>query len=193
VAARQQVLVYGEYTQDAGSTLDIQPSGQFVILQDNSIEGLHKSTTATYVSATGSAGAVNTAQTVLSRTLPANSLRQVGDRLRVRAYFLTDGGAGIDCSIKLGPLASEVLVSNITHTGAGTFDVVETWLHYIDDTHANLIEQYPGGGGLGALTAINVAGFDWDANQSIIITQSASASNFITVYGMFVDIMPKGI
>ena len=37
VPARQQVLVYGSYEIEAGAVLDIQPSGELVILQDHSL------------------------------------------------------------------------------------------------------------------------------------------------------------
>ncbi|MGR3292506.1 MAG: hypothetical protein ACUZ9M_00655 [Candidatus Scalindua sp.] len=148
--------------------------------------------TATFVSGTGIAGTANTAQTVVTRILPANSLTQLGDRIRIRTWFFADAGAGIECTTSVGPAGSEVEVGDITHTGGGSFMLTEVWLHYIDDTHANIIEQ-EGGGTIGDKSATNVVGFNWDAEQNLIIAQNQVAGNFITVFGIFVDIFPKGI
>ena len=148
-------------------------------------------TDTTYVSATGASGTANTAMTVLTRVLPANSLKAVGDRLRVRTWFVAQSGPSINTITALGPSSSEVSIGDVTHTGGAAFDLTESWLHYIDNTHANLIEQ-EAGAGIGNLTGVNLSGFTWDAEQDIIITQSAVAAQFITVYGVFVDIFPNG-
>lgn len=152
--------------------------------------GGHLSTTATYVSSTGTAGTANTAMTVLTRTLAANVMTQVGDRLRIRTYFFANTASPIVAATKVGPAASEVTTADVSHSGGSASGLTECWLHYIDNTHANIIEQEVGA--LGALTAINVAGFTWNAQQNIIITQTAVAGNYITVYGVFVDVLPKG-
>jgi len=152
-------------------------------------EGGHTSNAATYVSGTGTAGTANTAMTVLTRTLAANTLTQLGDRMRIRVYFFAAGAAPITVTGKVGPTGSETSCCDVTHTGGAASGLVETWMHYIDNTHANIIEQEVGS--LGALTAVNVAGFTWNASQNVIITQSATAANYITVYGVFVDVFPK--
>jgi hypothetical protein len=153
--------------------------------------GAHQSTSSTYVSGTGTAGTANTAMTVLTRTLKANVLTQVGDRLRIRCYFFANSAAPIIGTVKLGPAASEVTVANITHSGGALSALVECWLHYIDSTHCNIIEQEVGA--LGSLTAVNVAGFTWNAQQNIIFTQNQVGGNFTTVYGLFVDYLPLGV
>lgn len=154
-------------------------------------EGAHTSNAATYVSGTGTAGTANTAQTVKTQTIAANTLTQVGDRMRVRIYFFANTAAPIVATGKIGPAASEVTVCNITHSGASAPDLIECWIHYIDNTHANIIEQELGA--LGAISAVNVAGFTWNASQNLIVTQNAVAGNFITVFGIFVDVMPKAV
>jgi hypothetical protein len=151
----------------------------------------YRASTATYVSGTGTAGSNNNAQTVITRTLPANTLTQLGDRLRIRCYWIGDTGGAITGSIKVGPSGAEVLAGHTTDAGLATFQLIETWLHYIDNTHANIIEQEVGA--LGVVSAVNVAGFDWDSSQDIIITQDAAADNRIIVYFVGVDIVPKGV
>jgi len=154
-------------------------------------EGAHTSNAATYVSGTGTAGTANTAMTVKTQTLAANTLTQLGDRVRIRVYFFAAGAAPITAAGKVGPAGSEVTCCDVTHTGGTASGLVETWMHYIDNTHANIIEQEVGA--LGAITAINVAGFTWNASQNVIVTQSATAANYITVYGIFVDVFPKAV
>ena len=152
-------------------------------------EGAHTSNAATYVSGTGTAGTANTAMTVLTRTLAANTLTQLGDRMRIRVYFFANSASPIVAAGNVGPAASEVLACDTTHSGGSASGLVECWMHYIDNTHANIIEQETGA--LGSVTAINVAGFTWNASQNVIITQTGVAGNFITVYGVFVDVFPK--
>lgn len=152
--------------------------------------GVHASTDITYISGTGTEGSDETAQTVKSLTLPANTLTQVGDRMRVQAYWRGDTGAAITGTIKLGPAAAEVSIADITDAGGATLFGSEAWLHYIDNTHTNIMEQEAGA--LGALSAANKDGFTWNAEQLIIVTQNAIAFNHIVVYALIVDVFPKG-
>mgnify|MGYP001565766417 CR=1 FL=1 len=149
--------------------------------------GLHHSKACTYISGTGTAGADGTAQAVKTVTLPANSLTQVGDRLRIRMYWAGDTGAPITGTTTL----NTVTVANTTDSGTTSLQLTETWLHYIDNTHANIIEQEVGV--LGMLSAVNVAGFDWDSDQDIVLSQDMVALNHIIVYALIVDVMPKGV
>lgn len=153
--------------------------------------GIHQSTTMTYISGTGTAGIDGSAMTVKSVALPANTLTQVGDRMRVRMYWTGDNGSPVTGSTSVGPAGSEVLVSHTTDGGAATLQLNETWLHYIDNTHANIIENEAGA--LGALSAPNVAGFTWNAAQVIIFTQDNVANNHCILYAMIVDVFPKGV
>ena len=118
-------------------------------------------------------------------------LTQVGDRLRIRCYFFANAASPIIATGKVGPAASEVTVAAITHSGGTSSGLWEVWMHYIDNTHANVIEQI--GGTLGPNTVVNEAGYTWNATQNILVTQNAVAGNFITVYGIFVDYLPKGV
>lgn len=153
-------------------------------------DGAHLSTATTYISGTGTVGTSGTAMTVISRTLAANSLTQVGDRTRIRAYFFANSAAPIVASVVVGISGSGVTTSHTTHSGAGASGLNECWLHYIDATHANIIEQEQGM--LGVLSAPNVAGFSWTSAQEIAIKQDGVGGNFLTVYGVVVDILPKG-
>lgn len=157
----------------------------------DAIRGFHRSTTITFISGVGEAGIDNTAMTIKTVVLLANTLTQIGDRLRVRTYWTGDTGTPVTGSVKLGPAGSEVLISHTTDGGAATLQLNESWLHYIDDTHANIIENEAGA--LGSLSAPNVAGFDWDANQNIIFTQDKIANNHCILFALIIDIFPKGI
>jgi len=153
--------------------------------------GIHQSLSITYIDGTGTAGADNTAQTVKTVTLPANTMTQVGDRIRIRTYWRGDTGTAITGTNKLGPAGSEVSISDTTDLGGSTLQVNEAWLHYIDNTHANIIENEAGG--VGALSAPNVAGFTWNASQDIIFTQSAAVNNHCVLFALIVDRFPKGV
>lgn len=141
---------------------------------------------ASYISGTGTAGVDNTAQTVVTVTVPANTLTQVGDRLRVRCYWRGDTGTPVTGSCSL----NTVLISHTTDGGAATLQLNEVYLHYIDDTHANIIEDELGA--LGALSAVNVSGFSWSSSQDITLAQDQIVNNHIVVFAVIVDIFPKG-
>lgn len=152
---------------------------------------MHRSTPSTYISGTGTAGADNTAQTVKSVSLAANTMTQVGDRLRVRVFWRGDTGTPITATLKVGPSGAEVTVASGTDAGGVSLFEAEAWLHYIDNTHANVIET----GAIPATrpnSAANVAGFTWDAAQVILVAQDAIANNHVVVYAIIVDLMPKG-
>lgn len=172
------------YPDNAGSLHYLNDAG----LNFN-LSHTHRTLSITYISGTGTAGADNTAQTVKSLTLPANSMTQVGDRLKIQVFWTGDTGAAITGTLKVGPAASEVTVAATTDAGGTSLQVSTALLHYIDNTHANVLEEE--GGTLGNNSAVNVAGFTWDASQNILFTQDAIANNHIIVYEMVVDSMPK--
>ena len=145
----------------------------------------------TYISGTGTAGTDATAMTLKSCALPANTLTQVNDRMRVRSYWKGDTGTPVTGSTKVGPAGSEVLVSDTTDSGGTTLQINEAWLHYIDNTHANIIENE--GGALGSVSAVNVAGFTWNAAQVVIFTQSNAANNHCVLFALIIDIFPAGV
>jgi len=142
----------------------------------------------TYISGTGTAGADGTAQTVKTVSLTANSLTQVGDRLRIRVYWRGDTGAPITATVQV----NSVTVSAATDSGTSSYFVTECYLHYIDSTHANILENgsYPA---TGANTAANVAGFAWTSAQNIDVLQNNVVENHIVVLAVIVDIFPKGV
>lgn len=147
----------------------------------------HQSNNATYVSGSGTSGTANTAMTVITRSIDADALSIVGDRMRIRIYFFKSIGSPMDVTVALNgvPISDVTLIGGPNSPG-----LAECWLHYIDNTHSNIIEQEPG---VGNLTATNVAGFSWNTSMNITVSQNAIASNFITVYGVFVDVLPNVI
>jgi hypothetical protein len=154
----------------------------------------HRSTVGTYISGTGTAGIDNTAMTVYSSIFPANVLSQVGDRMRIRTYFNSDAGGSIVAGTWIGASATSPLVgvnvAHTTHAGGAALGLTECWLHYIDSTHGNIIENEEGA--LGMLSAANVAGFAWNQQQTIRFTQSAVSAKHLTLYAQIVDVLPKG-
>jgi hypothetical protein len=149
--------------------------------------GLHHSKACTYISGTGTAGADGTAQDVKTVTLPANTLLQVGDRVRLRIYWSGDTGSPITATISV----NTVPISHTTDIGGASLFINEAYIHYIDNTHGNIIETEEGA--LGALSAPNVSGFDWDSDQTIAVSQDNVANNHIIVYALIVDVFPKGV
>jgi len=117
--------------------------------------------------------------------MPANTLRQNGDRVRIRVYLFSAVAASITITVKV----NGVSVAAFGVATPSIPDVIECYLHYIDDTHANILENEITG--IGALSAVNVAGFAFTSNQNITIEQTAVVNNFATIYGVFVDVLPK--
>ncbi|KKN74868.1 hypothetical protein LCGC14_0386170 [marine sediment metagenome] len=142
----------------------------------------------TFVSGTGAAGSDNTAQDVKTVVVPAGTLTQVNDRLRIRIYWTGDTGAAVTATTKL----NGVTVAASVDVGAAALFINECWIHYIDNTHANIIEHgtFPA---TGASSAINSAGFDWSSDQNVVVSQDQIANNHIIVYGIFLDVHPLGI
>ena len=139
-----------------------------------------------YVSGTGIAGVDNTAQIVQTVALAANTLTQVGDRVRVRVYWQGTSGSPI-----IGALAlNGVAIAAQTDSGAGKFQVSEAWLHYIDATHANIISMNAGTLDL-VISGANVAGFNWAGSQDITLSQNQISNNHIIVFFMAADIFHK--
>lgn len=139
-----------------------------------------------HVTGTGTAGVDNTAQDVVTIVVAANTLTQVGDRIRIRCFWTGDTGGGVTGTTKL----NSVTLTSGTDSGGTTFQEQQAYLHYVDDTHANII-AYVNGVLDTSISAANVSGFDWDADQNFIISQNAVANNHIIVYFFAADIFPK--
>jgi hypothetical protein len=139
-----------------------------------------------YVSGTGTAGADNTAQAVVTIVLPANSMQRNGDRIRVRAYWRGDDGGPITGT----DTVNGVTIASTTDGGGATFQVTEAWLHYVDATHANIISM-AGGAINTTISAANVDGFNWAADQNIVVSQDAVLGNHIVVFFLAADIFPR--
>lgn len=134
-----------------------------------------------YISGTGTAGADNTAQTVKTIVIPANTLTQVGDRIIISFYLQPDTGTAVVVTLTVNGVSC-VSFSTGTGTATMTRDVI---LEYLDATHAN-ITTTPG-------AAPNMAGFDWTVDQDIDVDQSAVSNNHITVFSIVGMVYPKGV
>ncbi len=132
-------MAFGGYALKDGTT-GLVTSDQLPVLSA-STQGPHRSTPATYISGTGTAGTDNTAMTLKTVVFSANTLTQVGDRMRIRSYFAATAGAADTGTTSINSVA----VADTAVSGT-SLAVTECWLHYIDATHANIIES--GGGPL---------------------------------------------
>ena len=149
-------------------------------------DGISKTLPTNFISGAGVEGVDDTAQVVQSIVVPANTLREVGDRLRVHTFWRGDGGASVTGSLTL----NGVLVAETTGSGQSTPHISEAWLSYVDPTHANLI-SYEDGVAVEALTQENVAGFDWANEQTLALAQSQSGNNHIKLFSLVGDVYPK--
>ena len=137
------------------------------------------------VSATGISGAANTAQTLATIPLPKNTLYALGDRLNIRCTWRFSGGGPITGTIGV----NGVTVGSMSAIGGSANRVLDTFIQYVSPTTANIV---PTGNGLlnESLMAVNLPGFTWTAPQSITFSQSATVSNFLTLYFLAADIYP---
>ena len=150
------------------------------------LRGVASPLSTNYASGTGTAGTDATAMDVKTIVLAANSMRELGDRIRVRSYWKGDTGAAVTGTVKV----NGVTVAHTTDGGGATLQVNEAWLHYVDNTHANIIENEAGA--LGSASAVNVSGFDFSAAQNIVISQNLIANNHIVVYFLAADVFHLG-
>lgn len=136
----------------------------------------------TYVGA-AIVGTDNTAMDLITRVLPANSLVKLGDRIRIRAYFSATAGSNISGHLTI----NGVSVSETTLNGTD-IRVAEAWVHYIDATHANILES-GSTPNVGGMSAINVAGFNWANAQNITFHQTQTSNQHLELYCLFIDLM----
>ena len=134
------------------------------------------------------AGADGTAQVVVTLAVAANTMTQVGDRIRVRCYWIGDTGTPITGTLAV----NGVTVGASTDGGGATVQYAEAWLHYRDATHANIMSSNTSGFDT-SISAINVAGFNWAAQQNVTIPQNNVANNHIIVTFLAVDLFPKAL
>ena len=146
-----------------------------------------------YIDGTGTAGADNTAQTVKTIAIPANTLTQVGDRVTIRIIYRPDTGTAMTPSVTVNGVA----LGSATTGTAASYQMFDITLEYIDSTHANVI--IIGTASNGALsmgttgTTPNVAGFDWTASQDVDLDQNAISNNHLVVTSMTGTVYPKGV
>lgn len=146
-----------------------------------------------YISGTGTAGADNTAQTVKTISVPANTLTQVGDQLHIRIFWRADTGTGVIGTITLNGVSVGFTTSGtITETS-----FLDTYLSYVDSTHANIRAfGRASGGGFNYNSTVsveNTAGFDWTIAQDLDFDQSAVLANHAVVFEMVGTVYPKGV
>jgi len=141
-----------------------------------------------YVSGTGTAGVDNTAQTVKSITLKANSLNAVGRRIRISLLYASVGaGAGLWATQLNG------VVFDLSQTAAAGRTLEQVFeISYVDNTHANIINKGISGyntaaGFFGTQAQVNIAGFNFAVDQTLAVTQTQVASYHLTVYEIVVE------
>lgn len=135
-----------------------------------------------YVDGTGTAGVDNTAQTVKTIVVPANTLTQVGDWLELRVTWRPDTGTALTFT---GTLNGVTLATGTSATGAVILTSSIT-LYYVDSTHANVVPGANNG-------TANLAGLDWTAAQDFDWDQNLIANNHIVVYSIVSTVCPKGV
>lgn len=140
----------------------------------------------TFVSDVGVAGVDNTAQTVSTIVIPANTLTRLGDRMRVQMFWRGDTGGAVTGTLAVNTVA----VASTTDGGAATPQVTEGWLHYVDNTHAHIISMVNGVVSTTA-SSFNAAGFSWSADQNLDGAQDAVANNHIVVFTLVADAFLK--
>ena len=126
------------------------------------------------------------AMDVKSIAIPAGSINAQGERIRLRCYWIGGAGATITGTMKF----NGVTVCTNNDMGVSDIKVLEAWLHYVDNTHANII-SVPDGVVDQAASAVNVAGFSWSSAQNLVISQDAVTGKHVTVYLLVADIFPK--
>jgi hypothetical protein len=145
-----------------------------------------KTLSVSYVDGAGTVGVDNTAQTVKSIVIAANTLTKVGDRLRIRALYKPDTGTALAMLMTMNAVS---IAGVATGTGAA-YEVVEVTLDYIDATHANIVAIV--NNAIDATrTALNVAGFNWAAAQTLLISQDQIANNHLIVASLIADAIIK--
>lgn len=137
----------------------------------------------TYVGAT-IAGTDNTSMGLITKLLPAKTLTKLGDRVRFRVYFSATAGSNISGNLTLNGIAVSETIINGTN-----IRVAEVWIHYRDATHANILES-GATPEVGAMSAINVAGFDWENDQDVTFHQTQVFTQHLALHCLFVDTHP---
>ena len=89
-------------------------------------------------------------------------------------------------TIGVGTDFNETLLTQMAQAGGGHYAYAAN-----SDQIPTAIEQELGA--LGSLSAVNVAGFDWDSDQNFTFAQDAVPGNRIFLYCVFFDIFPKGV
>ena len=140
-----------------------------------------------YVSATGTAGADNTAQIVKQITLKANSLNALMRCVRIRARIVSSSGSNIAPAIYFGTAGTtgDLLLgaANASNFSGGT--LLEYFVYYVTATtlHADAnASSFASGFVTNGTTNINFA-----ADMKISVTQSQTAATHITVYSILVE------
>lgn len=158
--------------------------------KNNSISGVDL---ASYVSATGTAGADNTAQIVKSLTLKANSMNALGRGIRVCVFFTSSAATVITTVLRLGT-AGTTADQTIAATGAingssGVYLTADVLFSAAGTIHA-FGAAFNNLAGTLAATVLNANASTNIANGSdmiISVGQSAAVATHITVYAIRVE------
>jgi hypothetical protein len=156
--------------------------------------GLAYTLSTSYVDGTGTAGTDNTAMTVKSVNIDADTLTQVGDRVHISVKYKTDTGTALAPTMTVNGVTTVAVTATATDASVHT---METWLSYIDSTHANVTSWWRAANGAVAQevtnSGSNVASFAWGSVQAVNIVQNAIANNRIIVTEIVMTVYPKGV
>ncbi len=156
------------------------------------LAGIPFSLTTNYVDGTGTAGVDNTAHTVKTIAIPAGTLTQVGDRIVVSVVYRADTGTALTVTATVNGVG----VMSLASATDARLMLAEITLHYIDATHANVTVMRTTANGTfapDALSASNVAGFDWTTGMDVDIDQNNISNNHLVVTSMCGLVYPKGV
>ncbi len=156
--------------------------------------GIPYQLTTSYIDPTGTAGADNTAQTVKSINIDAGTLTQVGDRIHIAVKYKPDTGTALAPTMTVNGVTTVAVTATATDASMHTMD---TWLSYIDATHANVTSFWRAANAALAQevanSGTNVASFAWASTQAVNVAQNLIANNHITVYEIVITVYPKGV
>ena len=134
-----------------------------------------------YVDATGTAGTDNTAQTVKSITLAADSCTAVGRGIRIRVVYTTTGTT-VRLTLKLNGQTVK-LATALAASEVGSFEVV---VHYTAAT-TGLVSGTANAANTASTVGAALTSLDWTATQAILVSQDAVVGEHAVVNVLAVE------
>lgn len=145
---------------------------------------------ASYESGTGIVGTDATAMTLLTSVIKGNTLRSLGQKLRLRWFALPSTNTSITLAVVLNGVTLHSW--SIFNGGTGRIWGIPLMdVSYVDATRANVqpVNAYSLGNSVSVVENVvaNLAGLNWAADQNLTITQSNAVGTHITLYELSVQ------